>query len=157
VLEIERQGLLSRRYVVRDDRGHTGTWVRRRFREAISGELDGLEYEFARHGRRQFALLASGSTVATADAAKRGRWVISAGASVYELRRKSAWRGERQLLKDRAVVGTIRKERRRAVGELPAELAPSLQAFVVLVVLTLWQRDTASSSGAAGAVVATGH
>jgi hypothetical protein len=156
VLEIERHGWLSSRYVVRDDRGHTGTWVRRHFTEAMSGDVDGRPYEFARRGRQHFVLLESGNAIATAAAAKRGRWLISADGAVYELCRKSAWRSERQLLRDGSVVGSIRRARPKVLADLPADLAPIVQAFVGLVVVTLWQRD-ATNAGVAGSVAATGQ
>jgi hypothetical protein len=83
--------------------------------------------------------------------------VISAGESVYELHRRSAWRSERELLKDGALVGSIRKERRNVVGMLPSDLSLPLQAFVGFVVLTLWHRDAAASSGAAGTAASATH
>jgi len=38
------------RYAVRDDDGHSGIWVRRRFGEAMTGELDGDRYELRARG-----------------------------------------------------------------------------------------------------------
>jgi hypothetical protein len=67
LLAIEREGVRSTRYVVRDDRGRAGTWVRRRFTEAMTGELDGVPYEFVRSGRRHFALHQSGDPIAAAQ------------------------------------------------------------------------------------------
>jgi hypothetical protein len=94
VLEIERLSWLTPRYAVRDDRGHSGMWVRRHFKEAMTGEVDGQTYELRRDGRKHFSLIQSGRVLITADAGRRGRWAISAGASVYKLRRKSAWRSD---------------------------------------------------------------
>jgi len=56
VFEIERLSWWRPRYTLRDDRGPAGTWSRDRFRETMSGDLDGQRYEFGRAGRRHFFL-----------------------------------------------------------------------------------------------------
>ena len=68
MLEIERLSWMTPRYAVRDDRAHTGMWVRRRFEETMTGELDGQPYELMHHGRKRFLLLQAGSVLATAEA-----------------------------------------------------------------------------------------
>jgi hypothetical protein len=154
VLEIERLSWLTPRYAVRDDRGHGGTWVRSRFKETMTGDLDGRQYELARDGRRRFVLMQAGGVVATADAGRRGRWAISVGNSAYELRRKSAWRSEMELRADGTTIGSIRKgtaPRGRILCDLPPELSPAAQAFIGFLVVVLWSRAAASSGAAAGA------
>ena len=91
----------------------------------------------------------------TADAAGRGRWAIAAGNSCYELGRKSPWRSEMELRSGDATIGSIRKgkaPRGKVVCELPTELSLPTQAFVGFLVLTLWNRATASSGAATGVV-----
>jgi hypothetical protein len=153
MLEIERLSWWRRRYGVRDDRGSKGTWVARHFKEEMTGDLDGQPYVFGREGRRRFFLLRSGLLVAEGHSAKRGRWRVSADQLTYELRRRSRWRSEMELVGSGGPVGRIRRQRARrakVVCELPAELSPAVQTFVGLLVLTLWNR-AAASSGAAGA------
>ena len=131
--------------------------MRRRFREAVTGEIDGEPYEVRPGGRKRFALLSSGTELATAEAAARGRWTILVEGSAYELRRRSSWRSAMDLLSGASTVGSIRKGRAprgELLCELPTELSPPVQAFIGFVVLLLWNR-TASSSGAA-AVAASG-
>jgi hypothetical protein len=155
VLEIERLSWLRLRYAVRDDRGHSGTWVRRRFKEAMTGEVDGEVYELQRDNRKHFALVQSGCALVTADAGRRGRWTISAGDSVYELRRKSAWRSAMELRSGERRIGWIRKgkaPRGKVLCELPPELSPVAQVFVGFVALTLWNRAAASSGAATSGV-----
>lgn len=157
MLEIERLSWRSPRYAVRDDRGHEGVWVRRRFKERMSGEIDGERYEFGRDGRRRFVLTRAGSEVAAAEAGRRGRWSITAGDSMYELRRKSPLRSEVQLWADQTQVGSIRKAsapRGKIVCDLPAEFSPTVQTFIGFVVVALWSR-AAAGSVAVGAGVAT--
>ena len=154
MLEIERLSWLKPRYLVRDDRGSSGEWVRARFKESMAGELGGRRYEFARDGRKRFSLIEGGRVLATADAARRGRWAISVGGSAYELARRSAWRSEMELRAAGEAVGRIhrgRAARGKVVCELPAELPAPVQAFAGLLALTLWNRAAASSSGAASA------
>ncbi len=159
MLEIERLSRLTARYAVRDDRGHRGVWVRRRFRETITGELDGHPYELVRDGRKRFRLMQAGDVVATADAGGRGRWAISVGDSSYELRRRTSWRSEMELRGPGTMIGSIRRGRGpggKVLCELPPELSPAAQAFVGFLVMTLWSRSAASSGATAGAVSASG-
>ena len=154
MLEIRRLSWLTPRYAVRDDRGHGGTWVRRRFKETMTGDLDGQSYEFGRDGRRRFFLSQAGIVLATADGDRRGRWTISIGDSAYELRRRSSWRSDMELRAQQTTVGSIRKGRRgRVLCELPPELSPGAQAFIGFLALTLWSRADASS-GASAATIA---
>jgi hypothetical protein len=131
--------------------------MRRRFGEAMSGEIDGEPYELRRDGRRGFTLLSRGRDLAKAQAARRGRWTVLVQGSTYELRRRSTWRSEMDVRSGPITIGSIRKARGphgRVLCQLPAELSPAVQAFIGFVVLLLWNR-AASSSGAA-AVAATG-
>jgi hypothetical protein len=95
---------------------------------------------------------------AEAKAAKRERWTVTSAGLSYELRRKSRWRSAMELVGSQGAVGSIRREaRRELLCELPAEVSPAAQAFVGFVVLTLWDREAASSGAdGAGAVAASG-
>jgi hypothetical protein len=157
VLEIERVSWRTLRYTVRDDDGHGGVWLRRRFREAMTGEIDGEPYELRPDGRKRFALVHLGTALAKAEAQRRGQWTILVDGFTYELRRPSTWRSAMDLRSGTTAIGSIRKGRAprgRVLCELPAELSPAVQAFIGFVVLLLWNR-AASSSGAA-AVAASG-
>lgn len=158
MLEIERAGWFKPRYLLRAD-GHHGMWTRRRFKEEMTGEIDGQPYELRRIDRRQLVLTDAGRELARAGAAKRGRWTISAGNSTYELQRRSHWRSDMDFLQGTARVGSIRKTRPpcgRIVCELPSELSPAAQAFVGFMALTLWNRAAASSGATSVAVTGSG-
>jgi hypothetical protein len=157
VLEIERLSWGQPRYAVRDNDGHGGVWMRRRFRETMTGEIDGEPYELRRDGRRRFTLVSRGTELARAQAARRGQWTVLVEGSTYELRRRSAWRSTMDLRRGPTTVGSIRKggkPRGRVLCELPAELSPAAQAFIGFVVLLLWNR--AASSSDAAVVAASG-
>jgi hypothetical protein len=157
MLEIERVSGRESRYAVRDNGGHRGDWIRRRFTQTVKGEIDGEPYELRRDGRRRFMLASGGTEVARAQAARRGRWTILVGGSTYELRRRSMWGSAMDLCSGSSLVGSIRKDRAprgRVLCELPAELSPAVQAFIGFVVMLLWER--AASDAAAAAVPATG-
>jgi hypothetical protein len=144
--------VLLPRYTVRDDAGHSGLLTRRRFAEAVTGEIDGDPCELRRDGRRRFTLMSSGTVLATAEAVKRGRWTISADGSAYQLRRASRWRSDMELRRGAIPVGSIRKRRAprgHVLCDLPAEVSPAAQAFIGLVVHALWNRAAAGSGSAA--------
>jgi hypothetical protein len=133
--------------------------MRPRFKEAMTGELDGQEYEFGRTGRKHFFLMRARRVLATADGAARGRWTIAVGDAAYELRRARGRRSAMELRRGEAAIGSIRKGkalRCRVVCELPSELSPAEQTFIGFVVLTLWNRSAASSGTAAVASTASG-
>ena len=152
MLEVERVSWLKRRYTVRDDAGHAGTWIRPRLRERVIGDVDGERYELLPHGRRRLSLVHAGAEVASADEATRWRWTIAAGERTYELARKSAWRSELELRSGGRAVGSIRRAkgaRLKLLCDLPGDLPPATQAFIAFVVLTMWSR-AAADAGAAG-------
>jgi hypothetical protein len=62
--------------------------VRRRFGKAMTGEIAGKPYELRRDGRRHLSLVSAGIVLATADAAKSGRWTIASDGSAYAHHRR---------------------------------------------------------------------
>jgi hypothetical protein len=157
VLVIERVSWRQPRYAVRDDAGHTGHWTRRRFAEAMTGDIGGNLFELRRDGRRRFTLASSDSVLATAEAPRRAPWTITADESAYQLGQRSRLRSDMELRRSGIAVGSIRRGRAlrgQVLCDLPAELSPAVQAFIGFVVLALWNRAAASSGSAV--VVASG-
>jgi hypothetical protein len=149
---IERTSWRTPRYTVRDEAGHSGLCVRRRFAEAVTGEIDGNPFQVRRDARRRFTLVSSDTIVATAEAARRGQWTIATDGVAYQLRRRSRWRSDMELCRGSTPVGSIRKGRAprgQVLCDLPAELSPAAQAFVGFLVLALWNRAAAGSGSAA--------
>ena len=149
MLVIQRVSWRRPRYTLSDDDGHRGLRTRRRFGEAIAGDLDGSPFELRRDGRSRFTLVSSGTPLATAEATARGCWTISVDGSAYQLRRTSRWRSAMELRRNEIAVGSIRKGRRgQVLCDLPSELSPAVQAFIGFVVVALWNRAAASSGSA---------
>jgi hypothetical protein len=99
--------------------------------------------------------LADETGVAIAGAERLGRkhWTVQAGERTYQFQR-AAWRSEQVLIIDGRPAGFVRKKGgwgRDAVADLPG-LPTLLQAFVVTVVLCMWeaQASSAAAGGAAG-------
>ena len=124
-----------------------------------SGEVSagGQVARFSRHGGRRFALAGPVGELAVADKPSiwSGRWVVGTGGGTYELVRRSWLSRSIELRHGGQVVGSVQPKGvfgGKAAVELPSDLAPAVQVFVVAVVLTLWRREEA----AAGAAAATG-
>jgi hypothetical protein len=155
VLTISRLARSGRGYAVEDDRGHRGTWERRRFDVDMTGDIDGRTYALGHKKRTQFSLTEAGEVVVRADYAGRRRWTISVGETAYELRQPSMWRQDMELLAGGAKVGSVRKVRagvlrNHTLCDLPPDLPTGVQAFIGFVAMALWQR--AAADAGAGAV-----
>ncbi|HYT10955.1 MAG TPA: hypothetical protein VEL73_09885 [Mycobacteriales bacterium] len=109
-------------------------------------------------GRRRFVLDGSDGMLASADKPSpwSARWRLTTGDQTYELTKRS-WRSRGFELRGRGqMLGEVRPRSAfsgKAVADLPAELPPPVQVFVVAVVLALWRREQASA--AAGTAAAT--
>lgn len=109
-------------------------------------------FDFRRRGWRTFALSEGGSEVSTAS--QRGwlslTWDVGFAGAAYSLVRGSIWSRALQV-RDAAgaTLGEIRPTGvfSRAVDvRLPDSLTPELQAFVVAVVVSLWNRQNAAAT-----------
>ncbi len=115
------------------------------------GELAG----FRRDGGRRFVLDGRAGELAAADKPSMwsGRWVVHAGGQAYELARSSWLSRSVELRRGDQVVGAVHPKGlgSKAVVDLPAELPPAVQVFVVAVVLTLRRRESSAAGSAAAA------
>jgi hypothetical protein len=151
VLEVERAGLVGRRYEVRLDGGPLTTWQPRAFGEGGSAELRGRLYELRRSGWRRLVFTSDGRTIGWAERRGLGRsWTLAFDGAYHELD-QSLFRSAMALTRDGAPVGAIRRTaslRGKVVGELSPELSPPLQLFVVVVAMAIWDRGSrARASG----------
>lgn len=108
---------------------------------------------FRRDGGRRFALDGRSGELAVAEKPSiwSGRWVLHAGGISYELAKRSWMSRGFELSRGGQVVGGIEPRgmfSNKAAVDLPAELPPLVQVFVVAVVLTLWRRESDSSTAA---------
>jgi hypothetical protein len=136
------------RYELTADGQPLGTWNGRAWRYGGTVDLAGRHYEVGGNlwGTRFTMAQESGETVAAADRVGRKRWTVTAGGRTYGFQRASIWRYEEQLVANEQPVGTVRRTsmwRGDAVAELPGMPLP-VQAFVLAVVLTMWDAQSAS-------------
>jgi hypothetical protein len=126
------------------------------------GEINtgGEATRFRRDGGRRFALDGPGGgelAAAHKPSIWSGRWVLQAGGQTYELAKRSWLSRSYELRRGGRVVGSAQPKGAfsgKAAVDLPAELPPAVQVFVVAVVLTLWRRE--SGAAGAGAAAASG-
>jgi hypothetical protein len=157
MLLVQPQGSFRRGFDLLDPAGAViGSFQGSPWREGGRIHAGGQEWEFRRERYRRLVLALPQGEYAAAErvSAWAGRWSLTAGGRSYELA-KAAWYSRRyELRAGDAVVGTLRPRglsSTKADVDLPAELPPAVQVFVVAVVLTLWRREQASAAGAAAA------
>jgi hypothetical protein len=119
-----------------------------------SGQIvAGLQtYEFHPIGRRRFGLDGPAGTVATARKPSMWSawWEVEVGSLQYELVPTGRVARDWQLHERGEKVGWVapyRGSTRQVIADLPAELSPSVTAFVVAIVLTMWRRTPAGGGG----------
>ncbi|MGQ4511605.1 hypothetical protein [Streptomyces sp. DW26H14] len=150
MLDITRERSFSRTYRVALDGSPVAEWSPRTWRSGGRIELAGetLDLRSTDWGRT-FEMLAGGEVRALARRSGR-RWHVEGEGVTYELSRPSLMRGRREVLRGGRSLGEFR--RARMGSGLTADLTdvpPTLQVFMGLVVLTLWQRrDTAAVAAA---------
>jgi hypothetical protein len=112
-------------------------------------------YGFVREGRRGFRLAGPHGDVAGAfrPSVWGGPWTLTVGTAGYELRRGGVFTRTWRLNRDGRQVGEVAGRLLRGGGtaDLPADLPPAAQVFVVAIVLTLWRRDDAAGGASATA------
>ncbi|GAA1395706.1 hypothetical protein GCM10009613_45870 [Pseudonocardia kongjuensis] len=117
--------------------------------------VDGREYRIGTRAFRSTYTLTDetggaagpGAVVATAERVARKRWTVTADGRSYEFRRASIWRSEQLLVEGGRTLGSVRRLswwRGGAEAELPGLSLP-VQLFVVAVVLSLWEQQSAAA------------
>ena len=108
-------------------------------------------WELRNQGSRRFTLEGQAGTLAVAERASywSGAWRVSAGDRTYELV-KPSWRSRRYDVRAGGVtVGELRPMGvfgSKAEVDLPDDMPPPVQVFVVAVVMTLWRREQNSAA-----------
>ena len=154
---VRPHGAYNNGFELLDDAGrelgsfHGSAW-RERGEIKVPGEIAG----FRRDGGRHFVLDGRGGELAAAGKPSfwSGRWLLEAGGRTYELVKPSWLSRSIELRLDGEVVGSVQPKgvlSGKAAVDLPAELPPAVQVFVVAVVLTLRRREEAAAGTAAAA------
>lgn len=126
-----------------------GTFELEGQRYFVSGNMWGSKYGMARE---------NGAPLATADHVGRKRWTVEADGRAYQFQRASMWRHEQELHSGGQRVGSVKRTsvwRSDVVAELPG-LPQPVQIFVLVVVLTMWDRADASSAAGGSTAAASG-
>lgn len=157
-LQAAKASIWSNRYEISVDDRLVATWKNSAWRTGGTLELEGQRYSVRANlwGSTYGMAREDGTAVATADHVGRKRWSVQSGGRTYELQRASMWRQEQELRSGDERVGWVRRTsmwRSGASAELPGLPLP-VQVFVLVVVISMW--DRANSSAAAGAGAAGG-
>lgn len=160
MLVVRPRGTWQRGFDVQDGSGTVvGAFEGSPWREGGRIRAAGQEWEFRRERSRRLVLTGPRGEGAAADRVSiwSGRWRLSAGGRTYELAKPGWWSRRYQLRAGAAVVGELSQRglfSSKADVELPPELPPAVQVFVIAVVMTLWRRENNAAAGGAAAAAA---
>lgn len=164
VLEFAPTGLFKmRHYRITQAGVAMGEIDFRGMRQRAGITIGGATCTAAREGIMSGAyyLEANGTRVASAvnASAFKGGFIVQAGDRTITLTRASAFGRAYALTENGARIGTIAPQgffSRKSKAELPDDLAPELQAFLIWLVILIWQRQ-AMIAGMTGATAGTGQ
>lgn len=145
MIEARKASVWKNRYEISADGRHLATWDGSSWKTGGTFELDGQRYEVRANmwGSKYGMVNQYGTRIASADHVGRKHWTVEADGRTYEFRRASLWREEQELCSEGRRVGTVKRTsmwRRDAVADLPG-LPPSVEVFVLAVVLSTWDTD----------------
>lgn len=153
MLQARKIGRWKNRYRITAAGTPVATWDGSIWKVGGELDLDGRRYRVRGNmwGTRYGMATEDGVAVAAADRVGRRRWTVEADGRTYEFRRASMWRQEEELQSGGQRVGSVKRTsmwRGDAVAELPGLPVP-VQVFVLAVVLTMWDWESAAASVAA--------
>jgi len=156
VLEFSPKSLFSmRNYRIVQDGGPVGEIDCGRVREGATITIGGTSYTASREGLLSGAyhLEAAGNRLASAEWARaHRRFTVQAGGRNYALKAAS-WFGRAFVLTENEVqIGSIARQgffSRTSKAELPDDLALEVKAFLIWLVILMWQRQV-MAAGMAG-------
>jgi hypothetical protein len=150
MLEAKRASAWKRSYDIIADGRRLATWDPSSWKAGGKVELDGRRYEVRANmwGNKYGMADESGTPIASADRVGRKNWTVEAGGRIYEFRRASPWRYDQELHSEGRRVGSVKQIsfwRGGAVSDLPTLPLP-VEVFVLVVVLTMWDRAADASA-----------
>lgn len=149
VLEFAPTGLFQmRRYRITQAGVAVGEIDSRGMRQRATITIGGATYTAAREGMISGAyyLEANGHRLASAvnASAFKGGFIVQADGRTITLARASAFGRAYALTENGTRIGTIAPQgffSRKSKAELPDDLAPELKAFLIWLVILIWQRQ----------------
>ncbi|MBA3989842.1 MAG: hypothetical protein H0X54_02235 [Propionibacteriales bacterium] len=155
MLQAKRTSMWKPGYDLTADGHPIATWEKSMWKEGGTFELDGRRYAVRSNmwGNKYGMTSEDGTPVAAADRLGRKRWTVEAAGRTYEFQRTSIWGQKQELHSAGQRLGSIERTsfwRSDATADLPGLPLP-VQIFVFVVVLTMWDRASASAaSGTSG-------
>lgn len=150
MIEARKASVWKNRYDIIADGRQLATWDGSSWKAGGTVELDGRRYEVRANmwGSKYGMVDEDGTRIASADRVGRKNWTVEADGRTYEFRRASLWRQEEELHSEGRRVGSVKRNsiwRGDAVADLPG-LPLSVEVFVLAVVLTKWDSDSAAAT-----------
>jgi hypothetical protein len=152
VLTVVPRGAFKNGFDLLDGSGRpVGGFTGSVWRENGDVEIGQERWEFRRERSRRFTLAGPRGTYATAERPSLWSyvWHVAVDDRLYLLERPS-WLSRRYEVRvgDRLVGGLTPKGAFSAKAEvdLPAEMPPPVQVFVIAVVMTQWRRESSSAA-----------
>lgn len=152
VLTVVPRGAFRNGFDLVDDSGRTvGGFAGSAWRENGEIQIGDERWEFRRERSKRFALAGPQGTYATAERTSlwTSAWQVAVGDRHYQLTKPSAWARRYDVRAGDRVVGELSPKgvfSTKTEVNLPADMPPPIQVFVIAVVITQWRRDNASSA-----------
>ncbi|MCY1141808.1 hypothetical protein OWR29_27750 [Actinoplanes sp. Pm04-4] len=151
-MEARKLSVWKSKYLVTDRGREIATWDSKVWKSGGDLTLDGRRYEVrAKSWGSRYAMKDdAGAIVASADRVGRKRWTVTADGQTYQFRRRSFWASEEELVLGDTRVGSVRKASfwgGTVEVDLPT-LTPALQLFVLGVVISKWEAESAAAASA---------
>jgi len=153
-MEARKTSAWKSNYVVTDRGREIATWNKSTWKSGGEFTIDGRRFRVRSNGwGNKYTMTDDSDTViASADRVGRKRWTVSANGQTYNFRRRSIWASEEELVLGDTRVGSVRKTsfwRGDVDVELPG-MTPALQLFILGVVISKWDAESAAAASSAG-------
>jgi hypothetical protein len=154
MLLAKRTSMWRARYEVSQDGHLVAQWDGAVWRSGGDLNVAGQAFQVRGNawGSRFSMLDKAGGVVAAADRVGRKRWSVTAGGVTYHFQRASMWSQAQDLYADGRKVGSVRKTSvwgNDVAVDLPGVPLP-VQIFVLGVLISMWQAQSAAAAGSAG-------
>jgi hypothetical protein len=152
VITVVPRGVFKNGFDLVDDSGRgLGGFAGSAWRENGEIEIGDERWEFRKERSKRFALVGPQGTYATAERTSvwSSAWHVAVGDRLYELAKASWLRRAYEVHVGDQVVGSVSPKgvfSSKAQVDLPADMPPPIQVFVIAVVMTQWRRDDAAAS-----------
>ena len=155
MLTVIPRGVFRNGFDLVDEAGRNlGGFAGSAWRETGEIQIGDERWEFRKQRSKRFALAGPQGTYATAERTSvwSSVWQVAVGNRLYELTKRSWFSSGYEVRVGDQVVGTLNPKGvfgSKAAVDLPTDMPPPVQVFVIAVVMTQWRRDSAAATAAA--------